>query len=102
MNLCIFDNKIAVKIKRSLQGSPVENTHKMLRIWMGKKRSGGVVGGIPFYRVGILFVLYHKMPVRTAGAEPSTSRAEHPGRAGLQLDGLAAKQEKALFVRRKC
>ena len=31
---------IAVKIKRSLQGSPVENTHKMLRIWMGKKRNG--------------------------------------------------------------
>ena len=25
---------IAVKIKRSLQGSPVENTHKMLRIWI--------------------------------------------------------------------
>ena len=25
---------IAVKIKRSLQGSPVENTHEMLRIWM--------------------------------------------------------------------
>ena len=30
------------------------------------------------------------------------SSNEHPGRAGLQLDGLAAKQEKALFVRRKC
>ena len=70
---------------------------------VGKKRDRVVgVGGIPFYRVGILFVLYHKMPVRTAGAEPSTSRAKHPGRAGLQLDGLAAKQEKALFVRRKC
>merc|ERR1711994_880102 len=35
---------IAVKIKRSLQGSPVENTHKMLRIWMGKKRSGRTDG----------------------------------------------------------
>ena len=48
---------IAVKIKRSLQGSPVENTHKMLRIWMGKKRSGEERrgGGIPFYRVGISY-----------------------------------------------
>merc|ERR1712218_277862 len=36
---------IAVKIKRSLQGSPVENTHKMLRIWMGKKRDGRTDGG---------------------------------------------------------
>ena len=26
-------DKIAVKIKRSLQGSSVENTHKMLQIW---------------------------------------------------------------------
>ena len=52
LKLSNVSQKIAVKIKRSLQGSPVENTHKMLRSWMGKKRSGGV-GGIPFYRVGI-------------------------------------------------
>ena len=30
------------------------------------------------------------------------SSNEHAGRAGLQLDGLVAKQEKTLFVRRKC
>ena len=30
------------------------------------------------------------------------SSNEHAGRAGLQLDGLVAKQEKILFVRRKC
>ena len=29
-----FSAGLAVKIKRSLQGSPVENTHKMLRIWI--------------------------------------------------------------------
>ena len=30
------------------------------------------------------------------------SSNEHAGRAGLQLDGLVAKKEKTLFVRRKC
>ena len=30
------------------------------------------------------------------------SSNEHAGRAGLQLDGLVAKQEETLFVRRKC
>ena len=30
------------------------------------------------------------------------SSNEHAGRAGLRLDGLAAKQEKTLFVRRMC
>ena len=30
------------------------------------------------------------------------SSNEHAGRASLQLDGLVAKKEKTLFVRRKC
>ena len=30
------------------------------------------------------------------------SSNKHTGKAGLQLDGLVAKQEKTLFVRRKC
>ena len=30
------------------------------------------------------------------------SSNEHACRAGLQLDGLVAKQEKTLFFRRKC
>ena len=34
LDSCIFMYKITVKIKRSLQGSSVENKHKMLRMWM--------------------------------------------------------------------
>ena len=38
-----------------------------------------------------------------AGQEvPVRPSHKHAGGEGLQLDGLAAKQEKALFVRRKC
>ena len=40
---------LAVKIKRS----PVENTHKMLRIWMGKKRSGRTDGEEEFRSIGL-------------------------------------------------